>query len=228
MNIINKFHIIQLLFLPVCDKIFKIYTIETPRKKQVKSIVTKTALKTLLAAIIAILVVFAAVSLGFPQHMATMFENLGSYSIATGYAGLAYKYNGTVENLARCVDDSIFAGSDANIVKYGEKLVTCGDFAEYSVGRTEESGIDYYHFVYSNLACAAYNRGDKDGAFERAQESMQDVDGFPENNALAALAIRSVESSDGQFSQKLYQEILTKAPTAEQQDYYLAVIDILS
>lgn len=193
-----------------------------------KNIVAKTALKTLLTAIIAILVVFAAISLGFPHYMAAMFENMGSYCIATGYAGLAYKYNGTVENLARCVDDSIFAESDANIVKYGEKLVTCGDFAEYAAGRTEESGIDYYHFVYSNLACATYNRGDKEGAFERAQASMRDVDDFPINNALAALAIRSVESSDEQFSQKLYQEILTKAPTAGQQDYYLTVIDILA
>lgn len=197
-------------------------------QNKLKKIVTKTALKTLLAAIIAILVVFATMSLGFPQHMATMFENMGSYSIAAGYADLAYKYNKTVENLARCVDNSIFAEKNSNIVKYGEKLVTCGDFVEYSKVRTEQSGIDYYHFVYSNLACAMYNCSDKDGALERAKSSMQDVEDFPTNNAFAALAILSVENSDRQFSQKLLQEILKKQPSAEQQDYYLTVINILS
>lgn len=192
-----------------------------------KNIVTKTAFKMILVVIIAIALVFATASLGFPQHMATMFENMGVYSFATGYAGLAYKYSRTVENLARCVDDSIFADDEANVINYGDKLVAHIDFKEYCATRTEESGIDYYHFIYSNLACAKYTRDDADGAFETAQASMQSVADFPENNAYAALAIRVVKNLDYELAIKLYQEIIQKAPTAEQQEYYDAVIGIL-
>lgn len=195
---------------------------------KLKNVVAKTALKTVLIVIIALIVAFITASLGFPQHMATMFEKMGSYSFATGYAGLAYKYNGTVENLARCVDDSVFADDDANIVNYGDKLVAREDFIEYSEKRTEDSGIDYYHFVYSNLARAKYNRGNSDGAFETAQESMQDATDFPVNNAFAVLAIRSVETSDKEFSEKLLNEIVKFEPAADQLNYYNAVIAILS
>lgn len=202
--------------------------------------VVKTALKTVLIVIIALILAFITASLGFPQHMATMFEKMGSYSFATGYAGLAYKYNGTVENLARCVDDSVFADDDANIVNYGDKLVAREDFIEYSENRTkadieraEQDGIDmgdysYYHFVYSNLARAKYNRGNSDGAFETAQKSMQDVPDFPVNNAFAVLAIRSVEKADKEFSERILNEIVKFKPAADQLNYYNAVIAILS
>lgn len=181
----------------------------------------------ILVVIIAVALAFATASLGFPQHMATMFENMGAYSFAMGYAGLAYKYSGTVENLARCVDDSIFADDEANVINYGDKLVAHDDFIEYCTTRTEESGIDYYHFIYSNLACAKYTRDDADGAFETAQASMQNVADFPENNAYAALAIRAVKALDYEMAIKLYQEIIQKTPSAEQQEYYDAVIGIL-
>lgn len=192
-----------------------------------KNIVTKTVFKMILVVVIAIAVVFATVSLALPQSMATMFENMGIYSFATGYAGLAYKYSRTVESLARCVDDSIFAKDEANVINYGEKLVAHDDFEEYCATRTEESGVDYYHFVYSNLACAKYSRGDKDGALETAKASMQDISDFPENNAFGALAIRAVKNLDYELAIELYQEIIQKTPTTEQTRYYNSVLEIL-
>lgn len=193
----------------------------------------------ILVVIIAIAVVFATVSLALPQSMATMFENMGIYSFATGYAGLAYKYSRTVESLARCVDDSIFAKDEANVINYGDKLVARDDFKEYSEQRTKEDierakedGVDmqnysYYHFVYSNLACAKYSRGDKDGALETAKVSMQDVSDFPENNAFGALAIRAVKNLDYELAIELYREIIQKTPTTEQTKYYNSVLEIL-
>ena len=214
-----------MIFLYVCDRISKIYTVV---RTDLKNVVVKTALKVILAVIIAMGVAFATASLGFPKSMATLFENMGAYSFATGYASLAYKYSGTVENLARCVDDSVFGEDEPNIVNFGNKLVKHSDFLNYSQKRTDESGIDYFHFVYSNLAVAKYGQGDKKGALETAKTSMQDVSDFPVNNALAALAIRAAEKSDEQFSQQLLQEISAKVPSAEQQNYYDAVKNILS
>lgn len=182
-----------------------------------------------MAVIIAIFVAFGTASLGFPQHMATLFEKMGAYSFATGYAGLAYTYKGTVENLARCVDDSIFAHDDANIVNYGNKLVEREDFDAYCEQRNEalDGAVDYYQYIYGNLACAIYSRGDKDGALDAAKNAMQKVSGFPANNALAALAIRSAKNSDTEFSATLYNLIKDIEPTLDQQNYYDVVISIL-
>lgn len=196
-----------------------------------KNIVASTAFKAVLIVIIALIVAFATASLGFPQHMATMFEEVGAYSFATGYAGLAYKYSGTVENLARCVDDSILGGDDANIVNYGNKLVKRNDFIDYSKKRTAASGkVDYYHFVYGNLARAKYNRNDKDGALKTAQTSMQDITDFPVNNAFGLLAVRATKKTDKEFCKKLLACIqeLNLQPSSEQQSYYGTVVKILT
>ena len=192
-------------------------------------IVTHTAFKAVIIIILVLLIAFATASLGFPQHMATMFEDMGAYSFATGYAGLAYKYSGTVENLSRCVDDSIIAKDDANIVNYGEKIVKRKDFISYCEKRNAASdGVDYYHFVYGNLARAKYNRGNKDGALKTAQTSMQNIEGFPVNNAFALLATRAVKNKDRNFCEQIYMLINGIEPSPEQQEYYNAVIAILT
>ena len=195
-----------------------------------KNIVSKTAVKTVLIVISALILAFTTASLAFPQHMATLFENMGAYSFATGYAGLAYKYSGTVQNLARCVDDSILAEDDANVINYGEKLVSHEGFADYAKERTEASGVDYYHFAYSYIACAKYSRGKKDEALQTAKSAMQNVPDFPVNNALAALAIKSVENSDKEFAEKVYLSIveLGSEPAEDQLNYYETVLTILT
>lgn len=195
-----------------------------------KRVVVKTALKTLLVAVIALLAAFGVASLGFPRHMATLFENMGSYSLATGYASLSYKYSKTIGNLARCVDDSIFAGNDKNIVKYGDMLVVLEDFSEYAKERTEalDGEADYFYFVYSNLAGAKYNCGNKDDALDMAQMAMQGVTDFPVNNTYAILATRAAQADDAEFCQKLYELIVDLTPSAAQQAYYDTVLSILT
>lgn len=194
-----------------------------------KHIVIKTALKTLLVVVMVLIVAFATASLGFPGRMATLFENMGAYSSATGYANLAYKYSDTVENLARCMDDSIFAGNDKKIVKYGDMLVEYEDFISYAEERTAALGgeVNYYYFVYSNLACAKFNCGDKDGALDMAKIAMQDVKDFPINNTYAILAIQAARNSDTEFCQKMYNLIVDLTPSAAQQNYYNVVLSIL-
>ncbi len=201
-----------------------------------KKIIAKTALKTLLALLIAAIIAFGVASLGFPAQMATLFENMRAYNFASGYAGLAYVYAENTPNLARCLDDSILAGDNFNVVNYGDKLVQREDFTEYAAKRTQDEreklpedlrqSYDYYNIVYGNLACAKYAEGDKDGAMDTANASMEKLEGFPVNNALAALALASRE--DKPFAERVYTAIKAIEPTAEQQNYYNAVITILS
>lgn len=202
------------------------------------NVITRTALKTLLVLIIAAILAFGVASLGFPAQMATLFENMRAYGFATGYAGLAYSYSGTVENLSRCVDDSILAGDHINIVNYGEQLVGREDFIDYAAERTQrerenlpeelKQSYNYYNIVYSNLVCAKYDNGDKDGALTTANESMKHLGGFPVNNALAALAIRAKQRADSVFAEKIYSAVKAITPDADQREYYDAVIAILT
>ena len=200
------------------------------------NVILKTALKTLLALIMAAVLAFAVASLAFPAHMATLFENMRAYNFAVGYAGLACGYSGTTENLARCLDDSILAGDRVNTVNYGKELVLREGFLEYSQSRTaaERENLpaelrekyDYYNVVYGNIARAQYENGDKDGALQTATDSMANLFGFPVNNPLAALA--AAASGDKSFAGQLYSAVKAITPTAEQQAYYDEVVAILT
>ena len=202
------------------------------------NVIVKTALKTLLVLIIAAILAFGVASLGFPAHMATLFENMRAYNFAAGYAGLAYSYSGTIEDLSRCVDDSILAGDRRNVINYGEQLVAHNDFLSYAGARTEgereklpenlKDSYDYYLTVYGNLTVAKYGQGDKAGALETAKAAMNNLEGFPVNNPLAVLAVYAAINSDNEFSEQLYGAVSSVSPTAEQQSYYESVIEILT
>lgn len=184
-------------------------------------VVIKTALRTVLIVLIALIMTFGVASLAFPQHMATLFEQMGAYSFATGYSGLAYTYKKTTKNLSRCVDDSILAHDDENIITYGEMLIERSDFEDFAAD-------GYKQFVMGHIACAKFNVGEKKEAVELAAKAMEGVEGFPLNNALAALSIRAAEKSDAEVKEELYKIIINIQPTEGQQDYYGAVIAILT
>lgn len=183
-----------------------------------KHFVAKTILKTLLIAILALGVAFGVASLGFPAQMAGMFENMGAYSFATGYASLAYTYSGKTEDLARCVDDSIFAHDDKNIVSFGDKLLADGGFGDYCSGRT-----GYKQFVTGSIACAKYRRGDKEGALNTAGNALGS-EGFPRPNALGALCLAAYDAQDREFMDELYAEVSARTPSDEGESGYLSDI----
>lgn len=148
----------QLHFFCACAKINKIFLRESFGLKEV---VVKTALKTLLAVIIALVLAFGIVSLAYPGGMANICENTGNYSMAVSYCSLAYKYSGKVEDLARCAEDSIFAKNDKKIEKYCSELLQHKDFenlcAEKS-GNLNLGGVqltlDYKQYIRDNLEAA--------------------------------------------------------------------------
>lgn len=213
------------------------------QEKRLKNIISKTALKTLLIVLIAVVLAFGVASLGFPQHMATFFENTGSYKIATGYASLAYTYSDTFENLVRCVDDSILSGDDSNIVSFASRLIAAEEFGEYCSLRDEEfkknlngSGFDastefsYKQYVAGHLSCSQYALGNTDGALETAKNAMSG-EYFPANNAYAMLATRAASRNDAEMKEKLLSEIESVIQSGsfkpEQYEYLQTVKNLL-
>lgn len=190
-------------------------------------IVAKTILKTVLGIVGIICAVLIVMSLGFPQHMASACENVGAYNLATGYASLRYAYTGSAEDLNRCACDSILAENDGNIVKYCGSLVEDDGFEDICLANNSDK-YDYRQYIYSKLAVAKYNTGDKEGALSAVDEALSGVEGFPEGNALASLATAVAEANDPETAAQLLAKLGNIAPAGdEESDYYNRVKNIL-
>lgn len=163
-----------------------------------KNIMVKTAVKTALILIAVLLIAFGVFNFACPQHMATFTENIGNYSLAVKYTSLRYSYTGDVYDLARCVEDCVRAESDANIVKYGKKLINHGKFGEVCEYKDERNGFEggtYKQYICGKVASASYSLGDFESALGIAVEA-NGVTSFRYGNALMTLAMRVSDSSD--------------------------------
>ncbi|MDE7330480.1 MAG: hypothetical protein K2N30_05295 [Clostridia bacterium] len=183
-------------------------------------VIAKTALKTLLAAVIILCVAFGVASLGFPASMAGFFEKCGNYSFATGYASLSYTYSGKVDDLARCLNDSIMAGNDGNTVHFGNMLLDNGGFNGYCA---ENNG--YRQFACGKIAAAKYRQGDKQNALLVAKSAFTEG-GFPVGNALVELMITA--ESDKDMLSAIKTEVGGIVPEDGEREYYEMVLDILN
>lgn len=193
-------------------------------------VIFKTALKALAAVLAALLIAFAVMSLAFPRTMAGIFESLGEYSFATGYASLSYTYTGDAEDLARCVDDSVLGYNDGNIVGYGESLIAHEKFDEVCVNRDTANGLSfsYKQFVYGNIAAAKYRTGDKDGGVETAKAALEGEEGFPSGNAYITLSLAVIKAGDGATAQKVLESLPAAPSDADELKYYNAIKDELN
>lgn len=142
-----------------------------------QKIILKSASITLAALALAALIVFSMWLLCAPQTMATSCEKTGNYSFAVTCANLRYSYTKSAYDLSRCVDDSILDGNDKLVVKYGEKLISHGKFAEVCKRKSAElSGktgaeFDYKSHICGNVAYSQYARGDLPAAVKAAKKS---------------------------------------------------------
>ena len=195
------------------------------------NVVANTALKTILAVIIALFIAFGIAALGFPQHMATMFENMGAYSFATGFSSLRYTYTREIGDLARCVEDSILDGDDSNVASFGGRLLADPDeFDSYSATRTDGvwEKYDYRQYILGAIASARYNTGDKEGAIAAVRYALDSVTGFPVPNAAGNLAEALTATTDTDTKAKLYDIVSSRTPEEGQEIYYTSVLKALS
>ena len=176
----------------------------------------------ILAVIVAAALAFGVASLGFPAQMATMFERTGAYSVAMRYASLAYTYKPTMQNLERCVNDSVFCGDNGNTVNYGEMLLSRGEFEEYYA---QIPGAK--QFITGSIARAYYANGNKQQALATAQNAVGK--GFPKPNALGALALSAYDASDREFMDSLIAAVRLCTPVSpEENQYKQDIITLLS
>lgn len=165
-----------------------------------EKVVLKAAVKAVLGILIIFVLAFAVFNLAFPQHMATITENMGYYSLAVKYADLRYSYTKNYSDLVRCFEDGVLAKNDIYVIKYGDKVIEnvqkfdklCEDKNNFN------SAYVYRDWVYSKISVSYYNEGRKESnkdnsdkkiskAFELAINS-NGTEEFRYGNALMSLA----------------------------------------
>ena len=173
-----------------------------------EKVVVKTAVKTVLIILGIVGIIFAVFNFAFPQHMATLTEGMGNYSLAIKYASLRYSYTHDGEDLARCFDDAVLLGEDKYILEFGEDLVKLKDFDVICEKKSDEigGGYDYHHYVLNKISLSYYNTGKKAEAVALALEANGGST-FVYGNALMSLAARVRSANDAQTS-KMLVEIL--------------------
>ena len=182
-----------------------------------EKIVVKTAVKTVLIILAALLAVFAVFNFGFPQHMATAMEGIGNYDLAVKYASLRYRYTKDCGDLARCFDDSVLLENDKYILEYGEKLIENKDYADVCREKDEQqkgSRYDYDHWVKSKLSISYYNTGNAAKAIDTAvvNEKKDGVLHFEYGNALMSLAARIRTDRDAEAAGYLLEALEEVVP----------------
>lgn len=157
-----------------------------------EKLVVKTAVKTVLIILGVLIVVFAVFNFAFPQHMATVTESMGNYSLAVKYASLRYHYTKDCDDLARCFDDSVLCGNDKYVLDYGNRLIEHQGYEQVCREknlRQTGSRYDYDHWVMSKIAVSTYNTGKP---YEAIQLAAADngTESFEDGNALMAVCVR--------------------------------------
>lgn len=180
-----------------------------------QKLVVKTAVKTVLILLGIVIAAFAIFNVAFPQHMATAMESLGNYDMAVKYANLRYFYTKDTFDLARCFDDSVLAGSDGNVISYGEMLRADKNYGKVCAERnslyndlySDQFGFkfDYDLRVESSLSVSYYNEATAKEGDERAEYTQKAIDfakeangetKFTYGNALMTLSVRIINQKD--------------------------------
>lgn len=178
--------------------------------------VLKSAVKAVLGIFIIFILAFAVFNLAFPQHMATITENMGYYSLAVKYADLRYSYTKNYDDLVRCFEDGVLAKNDSYVIKYGDKVIENEQkFDELCADKQNtDSDYEYRDWAYSKISVAYYKEGRKDGnrdsgdkkilkAFELAIYD-NGTEEFRYGNALMSLAASISTARDGETALLMY------------------------
>ncbi len=197
--------------------------------KGLKNVILKTALKTLLAVVTALVIAFTVLCFGFPQTVAELFEKSGNYSAAIPFAALKYTYSGSADDLARCAEDSVLANDYPNVVRFCGELTVNEDFTALCERKDEVIAAGFYRqYIFGNYSNALYLTGDADGALVAADKGMEGLEGFPPGNTYAKLAIAVAEAKDGKTALKLLDRLNGITPEENEKVSYDKVKKVIS
>lgn len=171
----------------------------------VDKVILRAFLNTLYAIGILFLFMILTLVCVYPSTVMRMSYDLGMDSVSIVFAKSAYNRTDEVYYIAYATEVAIGQDSDRKIVKYGEYFIADDQFAEYCAERNanlpENVQGTYEQYVYGKVCVAEYNMGEKADAVERAFDYIGE--GFPRNNAVAALLVTSLVNGDTDTAQTI-------------------------
>lgn len=160
-----------------------------------KDFIVQIAVKAFLIVFGVVIVAFIIFNFACPQHMATFAESIGNYGLALRYASMRYSYTSDTRDLARCVEDAVFAEDNASVIEYGGMFFEKDDCAQVMYDLTLENNVNYLNFFGGALVSAHYAEGDFSAALDVASD-LNGTESFAAGNPLIALASAVISSSD--------------------------------
>ena len=187
-------------------------------------VILRAALSSLAAIALLMIFMFLALSFFFPASMMTITYDLGMDASSVHYAKRAYAFSGKqVYYIAYATEVAIGLDDDAAINECGELLIADEEFGAYCEQRNAAvvSKGGYEQYVFGQVCLAKYRLGDKQNALQRAVELVGE--GFPENNALAAVGITALIAGDRETATQVVtkmNEMSTTGFSGTELEYY--------
>ena len=160
-------------------------------------IILKTILNTLLAVLVLFVFMFGMLIAFFPSTMMGITYSFGMDGASIYFAERSYNASGDIYYISYATEVAIGCDDYAKIESCGQQFAADSGFAEYCAARNKEidtAGGTYEQYVYVNVCLAQYETA---GGEKAAQSAIAWTDGFPKNNAMAAVLFKALEKRDG-------------------------------
>lgn len=175
--------------------------------------IDKVIVRAFLNTIYAIGILFAFMILTlvcvYPSTLMRMTYDLGMDSVSIVFAKSAYNRTDEVYYIAYATEVAIGLNSDEKIAACGERFIADEQFDAYCTEKNKQlpEGVQgtYEQYVYGKVCVAEYNLGEKGSALEKAFGSIGE--GFPRNNAVAALLVTSLRADDTETVAKIKEKM---------------------
>lgn len=133
----------------------------------------------------------------FPSTMMGITYSFGMDGASIYFSERSYRNSGDIYFISYATEVAIGCDDYAKIESCGEQFIAHERFDEYCTARTKEAGDvggSYEQYVYVNVCLAKYETV---GGAKAAESAIAWTEGFPTNNAIAAVLFTALDKNDG-------------------------------
>lgn len=192
-------------------------------------IILKTILNTLLAVLVLFVFMFGMLFAFFPSTLMGITYNFGMDGASIYFAERSYNASGDIYYISYATEVAIGCDDYAKVESCGQQFMADSGFAAYCTERNKEidtAGGTYEQYVYVNVCLAQY---ETEGGEKAAKSAIAWTDGFPKNNAIAAVLFTALEKKDGATVELIRAEMESRKDglSAQDAEYYSKVYALL-
>lgn len=186
-------------------------------------LIVKTALSTLAAILILILLSFGILSLGFPSTMARLCLRMNLKDAALQYAVAESDRSNKAADIAFSVECAIYAEKEEALIVCMGQLEACED-RENFFAEKEAEDEGYRQYLYGQYAVALYRQGRSEEALSVAFDVSGYLHSFPANNAVIALSVEAISAQDKELCGDILKKLASSGYRNEDMTYIMSML----